>query len=229
RRFFSVSGDVKKPGVFEVPMGLTLRELIHGEQYCGGIAGDRKLKALAPSGPSGGFLPATLTASRGLPRNHTENKTWQALAARRGFDPASSELDILDLELELNLFRALSPTAALGAGMVVYAECRDMAAEAVKSAEFFRNESCGKCVPCRTGSQKLASLGTHLLAGNIAADRWNDELAPLVAELGKAVEMASICGLGRSVPMPWRTLITYFPEDIAQHLAGGVKVKGDTP
>ena len=229
RRFFSVSGDVKKPGVFEVPMGLTLRDLIHGEQYCGGIAGDRKLKALAPSGPSGGFLPAKLTASRGLPRNHVENKTWQALAARRGFDPASTELDILDLELELNLFRALSPTAALGAGLVVYAEGRDMAAEAVKSAEFFRNESCGKCVPCRTGSQKLASLGTHLLAGSIAADRWKDELAPLIAELGKAVEMASICGLGRSVPMPWRTLITYFPEDIAQHLAGGVKVKGDAP
>ncbi|MEO6787963.1 MAG: NAD(P)H-dependent oxidoreductase subunit E, partial [Chthoniobacteraceae bacterium] len=213
RRFFSVSGDVKKPGVFEVPMGLTLRELICGEQYCGGIAGDRKLKAFAPSGPSGGFLPAKLTASRGLPRNHVENKAWQALAARRGFDPASAELDILDLELELNLFRALSPTAALGAGLVVYAEGRDMVGEAVKSAEFFRNESCGKCVPCRTGSQKLASLGTHLLGGGIAAERWKDELAPLIAELGKAIEMASICGLGRSVPMPWRTLIAYFPED----------------
>ncbi len=228
RRFFSVSGDVKKPGVFEVPMGLTLRELLHGEQYCGGIAGDRKLKALAPSGPSGGFLPATLTAARGLPRNHVENKTWQALAARRGFDPASTELDILDLELELNLFRALSPTAALGAGMIVYAEGRDMVAEAVKSAEFFRNESCGKCVPCRTGSQKLASLGTHLLAGSIAADRWKDELAPLIAELGKAVEMASICGLGRSVPMPWRTLIAYFPDDLASHLAAA-NVEGDAP
>ena len=95
-----------------------------------------------------------------------------------------------------------------------------MVGEAVKSAEFFRNESCGKCVPCRTGSQKLASLGTHLLGGRIDRDRWKDELAPLIAELGKAVEMASICGLGRSVPMPWRTLISYFSEDIAAYLAG---------
>jgi NADH:ubiquinone oxidoreductase, NADH-binding (51 kD) subunit len=44
---FSVSGDVKRPGVYEVPMGLTLRELIYGEQFCQGIVGDRKLKGFA--------------------------------------------------------------------------------------------------------------------------------------------------------------------------------------
>ncbi|HEY2844587.1 MAG TPA: NAD(P)H-dependent oxidoreductase subunit E, partial [Bryobacteraceae bacterium] len=201
RRLFSVSGDVKRPGVYEVPMGLTLRDLIYGEKYCQGIASDKKLKAFAPSGPSGGFLPAKLTAGRGLPRHHTENKTWQALAARRGFDPASAELDILDLELELNLFRALSPTQALGAGLTVYAEDRDMVEEAVSAVEFFRNESCGKCVPCRLGSQKLASLGSHLLEGEISATRWRDEVLPLIKELGTAISLASICGLGRSVPV----------------------------
>ena len=219
RRFFSVSGDVKRPGVYEVPMGLTLRELIHGEQYCRGIAGDAKLKGFAPSGPSGGFLPAKLTAARGLPRDHVNNKTWQALAGRRGFDPAATELDILDLELELNLFRALSPTQALGAGLVVYAEGRDMAEQAVNSLEFFRNESCGKCVPCRTGSQKLASLGTHLVNGNIGAARWKNELVPLIKEMGKAIGMASICGLGRSVPMPLNTVLDFFPADVASHLS----------
>ena len=71
-----------------------------------------KLKAFAPSGPSGGFLPAKLTG-RALPRDHVNNKSWQAVATRRGFDPNAQELDILDLELELNLFRALSPTQAL--------------------------------------------------------------------------------------------------------------------
>ncbi|MDB6146521.1 MAG: nqo, partial [Spartobacteria bacterium] len=169
RRYFSVSGDVKRPGVYEVPMGMTLRELIYGDKHCQGIAGDRKLKGFAPSGPSGGFLPAQLTAAKGLPRDHTNNKSWQAIATRRGFDPGATELDILDLELELNLFRALSPTQALGAGLVVYAENRDMAEQAVNSVEFFRNESCGKCVPCRLGSQKLASLGSHLLNGQIEA------------------------------------------------------------
>src|SRR4029078_1485893 len=98
-----------------------------------------------------------------LPRGHVNNKRCQAIASRRGFDPNATELDILDLELELNLFRALSPTQALGAGLVVYAEGRDMAEQALNSLEFYRNESCGKCVPCRVGSQKMVSLGSNLL------------------------------------------------------------------
>ena len=218
RRFFSVSGDVNRPGVYEVPMGLTLRELIHDPQYCQGMAGGKELKALAPSGPSGGFLPAKLTAKAGLPRDHTKNKSWLELAARRGFDPAATELDILDLELELNLFRALSPTQALGAGLVVYAEGRDMVEEAVNSMEFYRNESCGKCVPCRVGSQKLVALGSNLLQRQIDAGRWKDEVLPLVKELGKVMELSSICGLGRSVPVPLRTVIEFFGDDLARHL-----------
>ncbi len=220
RRYFSVSGDVKRPGVYEVPMGLTLRELIYDETYCQGITGDKKLKGFAPSGPSGGFLPARLFAGKGLPRDHANNKSWQALAARRGFDPAGNELNILDLELELNLFRALSPTQALGAGLTVYAEGRDMAEQAVNSVEFFRNESCGKCVPCRLGSQKLASLGTHLLGGKIEAEDWNGTILPLIKEMGKAIELASICGLGRSVPVPIMTTAAFFEEDVARHLHG---------
>ena len=219
RRLFSVSGDVKRPGVYEVAMGLTLRELIFGEQFCQGIVGDRRLKGFAPSGPSGGFLPAKLTVGAGLPRDHVNNKSWQALAARRGFDPNATELDILDFELELNLFRALSPTQALGAGLVVYAEGRDMAEEAVNSLEFYRNESCGKCVPCRLGAQKMVSLGSSLLEDQITPERWKNELVPLIADMGKAIEMASICGLGRSVPVPLRTAINYFGDDVAQHLS----------
>ncbi len=218
RRFFSISGDVQRPGVYEVPMGLTVRELLFGEGYCQGMVGDRPLKALAPSGPSGGFLPAKLTVASGLPKNHTSNETWLALAARRGFDPAAGELDILDLELELNVFRALSPTQALGAGMVVYAEGRDMLEQAANANEFFRQESCGKCVPCRLGSQKLADLGRNLLEGRISAARWQEEILPLVQEMGTVIELASICGLGRSVPVPLRTVVRFFPEDLAQHL-----------
>src|SRR5438067_6805758 len=186
RRYFSVSGDVKRPGVYEVAMGLTLRELIYGETYCQGIAGNKKLKGFAPSGPSGGFLPAKLSASKGLPRNHLDNKSWQALAARRGFDPTANDLDILDLELELNLFRALSPTQALGAGLVVYAEDRDMAEQAVNRVEVFRNESCGKCVPCRLGSQKVASLGAQLLEGGIGAAEWEETGLPVLKGLANA-------------------------------------------
>jgi NADH:ubiquinone oxidoreductase subunit F (NADH-binding) len=216
-RFFSVCGDVVRPGVYEVPMGLTLRKLIYGEDYCQGVAGGAKLKAIAPSGPSGGFLPARLIAGAGLNLRKDNEDAWRGLAERRGFDPNVRELDVLDLELELALFRKLSPTGALGAGIVVYAEYRDMAEQAVNALEFFRNESCGKCVPCRIGSQKLAALGSKLLDGAISAQRW-DELLNMVKELGEAMSQASICGLGRAAPVALTSAAKHFGSDVAAHL-----------
>ena len=218
RRVFSVSGDVQRPGVYEVPMGMTVRELIYGDNYCQGIADGRQMKAFAPSGPSGGFLPMKLTAQAGLPRNHAAKPEWIELAKRRGFDPAATELNTLDLELELILFRALSPTAMLGAGLVVYAEHRDMVEQAVNAMEFYRNESCGKCVPCRLGSQKMASLGSHLLAGKIDAERWRREITPLVKDLSAALNFASVCSLGRSVPISLQTAFQFFQNDVARYL-----------
>jgi NADH:ubiquinone oxidoreductase subunit F (NADH-binding) len=215
RRFFSVCGQVNRPGVYEAPMGMRLGELINGEMYCQGIAGGKPLKGFAPSGPSGGFLPARLKA----PRNAAENKAWQALAKRSGFDPAATDIDLLDLELELDLFRALTPKGALGAGLVVYAEGCDIADQAVNALQFFRNESCGKCVPCRVGSRKLASIGEKLLAGEIGAADWGAMKGP-IDELLAVMSATSICALGRSVPSPLDTVMQFFPEDIEPYTSG---------
>jgi NADH:ubiquinone oxidoreductase subunit F (NADH-binding) len=65
----------------------------------------------------------------------------------------------------------------------------------------------------------MASLGAHLLNGKITADRWKNELLPLARDMGKAIELASICGLGRSVPVPLRCAVNYFEGDIARHLS----------
>jgi NADH:ubiquinone oxidoreductase subunit F (NADH-binding) len=189
-------------------MGFTLRELLG---LCGGVTDGKDLKAIAPSGPSGGFLPARLPARQG-------DANWPGLAARRGFDPAAAELDVLDLELELDLFRALSPTEALGAGLVVYAQGRDMADQAVNALQFFRHESCGKCVPCRIGSRKLAALGTNLLGGAVDAARWEATLRPLVEDLDAVMVRTSICALGRSAPVPLRTVIEFFRGDLDRWL-----------
>lgn len=213
RRLFSICGDVKRPGVYEVPMGMTLRELIYGENYCRGIVGDRPIKAFAPSGPSGGFLPMKLHARAGAPLK----KQWVEVATRRNLDPNSTELDLLDLELELDLFRALSPTAMLGAGLAVYAENRNMVDQAVNAIEFYRNESCGKCVPCRLGSQKLASVGSHLLNHQISATGWKDEITPMLTDLHLTMDKTSICGLGRSVPNAFGTVTRYFKEDFTPY------------
>lgn len=225
RRFFSVCGDVARSGVYEVPMGLTLRELIYENTYCQGVRGGLKMKAIAPSGPSGGFLPLQLSGEGGGLREPKDagdrerrDSQLRALAQRHGLDPQVCKLNTLDLELELDLFRTLVDTGALGAGIVVYAEDRDMLDQAVNATMFFRNESCGKCVPCRLGSDKLANLGTNLLARRIDSASWSLEILPLVNELSNVLIWSSICSLGRSVPMPLRTVIEWFSDDLHRYL-----------
>lgn len=85
----------------------------------------------------------------------------------------------------------------------------DMALNAVR---FFRNESCGKCVPCRLGSQKLVSLLTQWTKGNAASgDRQTME------DLFTAMRMGSICGLGQIVHAPIASVLKNFPEQVAAH------------
>jgi NADH:ubiquinone oxidoreductase subunit F (NADH-binding)/NADH:ubiquinone oxidoreductase subunit E len=213
RRLFSVCGDVVRPGVYEVPIGLPLRELIHGENYCRGIREGRQLKAIATSGPSGGFVPETLTASDTLAPEYKRNNEWRAFTAAIGRASDVTEFSVLDLWLEINLFRGVLPSAMLGAGLCVYDETRNMVDQAVNYIEFYRNESCGKCVPCRLGTQKLAALGSHLLAGEIDQSTWNEQILPAVGDLHTAMKQTSICGLGMSVPNAFIGATTGFPGD----------------
>ena len=95
-----------------------------------------------------------------------------------------------------------------------------MVDQAVNAMQFYRNESCGKCVPCRIGSQKMAGMGKHLLAREITKEKWENELLPVIKDLTEVLSLTSICGLGRSVPVPLRTVIDFFPKDLEAHLAG---------
>ena len=120
-KFVGISGDVNRPGIFEVPMGTTYSELIY--ENAGGISDGRKLLAFAPSGPSSGYLPASMAT---LPLD------WNAVAAAGSM---------------------------VGSGaIVVCAEGRCMLDMALNATRFYRNESCGKCVPCRVGSQKMVEM-----------------------------------------------------------------------
>ena len=210
-RLFSISGDVARPGVYELANGTPLRTLIH--ELCGGTP--RPLKAFAPSGPSGGFLPAMLPTAA-LPRG------WEKRAPTDLVEQVATgggtHLDILDLPLDLQRFRDLG--LAIGAGLVVYDESRDMVAEAVNCSQFFRDESCGKCVPCRLGSHKIVEMGEELLSGGLDGPRLEDRRT-LVDELTRAMEMTSICGLGMVVGKPFQSALEFFPEDVRRHVAGG--------
>jgi formate dehydrogenase beta subunit len=177
-KFIGVSGDVVNPGVFEVPMGTSYRELIEG--LAGGVPAGRTLKAYAPSGPTGGFLPASM----------------------------------LDLPLDWHAMTAAGAT--VGSGAVVVCDDRacmlDMALNCVR---FYRNESCGKCVPCRTGSAKMADMIAEWTRGR----RGAHDLA-LYEELCHALKTTSICGLGQVVHVPIASVMKHFPDEIEGHLKG---------
>jgi formate dehydrogenase beta subunit len=177
-KFVGVSGDVLRPGVFEVPMGIPYRELI--EQRAGGVAPGRTFKAFAPSGPAGGYLPATMA----------------------------------DLPLDWNAMTQAGAT--VGSGAIVVCDDRAcMLDMALNSVRFFRNESCGKCVPCRVGSTKLTDLLTEWTRGR----RGAADLA-LYEDLAHAMRQTSICGLGQVVAVPIASVLKHFSDEVDAHAKG---------
>ena len=176
-KFVGISGDVNRPGVFEVPMGTKYAELI--TNYAGGVTGGRQLLAFAPSGPSSGYLPASM----------------------------------MDLPLDWNAVAAAGSMVGSGA-IVVCAEGRCMLDMALNAVRFYRNESCGKCVPCRMGSQKMVEILTGWTEGHSApSDRQ------LLDELSTAMRLTSICGLGQVVPVPIASVLKHFPAVVEEHLS----------
>jgi len=182
-KFVGVSGQVENPGVFEVPMGTSMSEVIFGR--AGGIRGGKKLKAFAPSGPSSGYLPASM------------------------------------VEVKLD-FKALAEAGSmLGSGAIVVCDettCMlDMALNAVK---FYRNESCGKCVPCRMGSQKMVEILTRWTHGGVSESQFAADMK-LVDDLSAAMSQTSICGLGQIVPAPIQSVLKHFRPEVDAHVMNG--------
>ncbi|MFM8274684.1 MAG: NADH-ubiquinone oxidoreductase-F iron-sulfur binding region domain-containing protein [Gemmata sp.] len=233
RRLFSVSGDVARPGVYEVAIGLTLGELFTGERYCGGINGP--LRAVAASGPSGGLLPAMIPvdpkfdekkradAVAKIRERSNQDADFMEWFLRSYLPLGAKELDLLKIPLDLNFFRHLNGAlrlpveAMLGAAITVYAGDVDILSQAVNYTEFYRNESCGKCVPCRLGSQKLVQIGTDLLqrrnAGKPVVGDEAERVKRDVKEITKTLQLTSICGLGYVAPIPMATALAYFLDD----------------
>lgn len=196
RRFYSISGDVESPGVYEVPCGITLRELV--DDYASGVVGE--LKAVALSGPSGGFLPrqipATAVGSRFL-----ANKNWKD----------RETIDVLDLPLDISAMRDAG--LFMGAGIVIYNSEADLLEQAYACSRFYAKESCGKCVPCRLGSAKTRDIADMFRRGEISATERRD-YATYAISLDSAMKGTSICGLGQVASSPLLTLLKYFPETV---------------
>ena len=150
-RLFCVSGHVARPGLYEVPFGTTLRQLLD-------LAKAAPAKAVLLGGAAGAFV-----------------------------GPGQ-----LDLALTFEDTRSAGVT--LGSGVViVYDESADLVDAVLRIAEFFRDESCGQCVPCRVGTVRQEEALRRLASGR----GRDDELATL-ADLAQVMRDASICGLGQT-------------------------------
>jgi formate dehydrogenase beta subunit len=202
-RFVSISGDVVKPGVYEVPFGQTVRDLVMN--LAGGFGPGRSLKAIAPSGPSGGFLPAKPETAN-LPPKFVQEK----------MKPGQATYDIFDLPLDSATLGVMG--SMLGAAFVVYDDRRDMVEQALNCVQFFRNESCGKCVPCRTGSQKMVDLIEEVMTRKAPPERLG-----LMSELSDTMLIASICGLGQVASNPIASVLRHFRFDVDRYSAALAK------
>ena len=175
-KLISLSGDILRPGNYEVPLGFSLRTLL--EDLAGGPREGRRIQAVTMAGLSGGFL-------------------------------AGQDLDVT---LDEPSIRAKGSFLGAG-GIMVFDDSRDMVGVAHAAMEFFAEESCGKCFPCRIGTRRLTERldggGPYELAA------WVDE----VTDLSQTMKQTSACGLGQAAPLITESLLRYFPEDVARRVA----------
>jgi NADH-quinone oxidoreductase subunit F len=177
-KIISLSGDVSRPGNYEVPLGLPLRTLL--DEWAGGTPDGRTVQAVTMAGLSGGFLAG----------------------------------DDLDVTLDEPAIRAKGSFLGAG-GIMVFDDSRDMVRVAQDAMSFFAHESCGKCFPCRIGTQRI----TERLSGDAGPSdvtAWIDE----VTDLGNTMKAMSACGLGLAAPLITESLLRYFPDAVARHVAG---------
>jgi NADH-quinone oxidoreductase subunit F len=157
-RLFCVSGHVRQPGLYEAPLGTTLRTVI---EMAGGLQGGRRLAAVLLGGAAGTFVGP----------------------------------DDLDLKLTHEDTRAAGTTLGSGVVMVVD-DTIDVGDLILRIAAFFRDESCGQCVPCRVGTVRQEEA-LHRIARARTRGGLATELA-LLEDVGVAMREASICGLGQT-------------------------------
>jgi NADH:ubiquinone oxidoreductase subunit F (NADH-binding) len=105
----------------------------------------------------------------------------------------------------------------LGAGLVVYGDRANMLDQALNASTFFRNESCGKCVPCRLGSQKLVDMASGLLQFQHDEESFRP-IEKLLTDLQRTMELTSICGLGMVAGNPLVSVFRNFRQDITPYL-----------
>jgi len=180
-KLYCVSGHVKRPGVYEASMNVTLKELIYGEQYCQGMRDGRTLKAVIPGGSSVPIL---------LP---------EQLDTQASFDGVAKAGSMLG-----------------SAGLIVLDDTTCMVWLAENLLHFYKHESCGKCTPCREGTDWLFKL-LHKIEKGEGQMRDIDLLTSVANNVGGK----TLCAFGDAAVTPVLTTIKHFRHEYEAHVREG--------
>ncbi len=178
-KLYTLSGNIKNPGVYEFPIGITIRELF--EKVGGGCPNGKKLKAIQTGGASGNIIPPSL----------------------------------LDTPFDIDPCNAVGAT--FGAGDLMFIdEDQDIIDVVENLTEFFDEESCGQCTPCREGNRRLLELIRKFKDGTAVLEDLE-----LMEELSEVMCDTSLCGLGLASAKPLQSVIRFFRPEFTKNMKGG--------
>ncbi len=188
-KLISASGNLVRPGVYEIEMGISVEEFIYGDDYCRGIANGKKLKACVPGGSSVPILPHYLVTKTLAGEDRL--MTYESLSDG-GFASGSM----------------------LGSGgFIVFDEDQCIVRNTWNFARFYAHESCGQCSPCREGTGWMEKVLNRLEHG-----QGNLRDITLLEEINKKIEGNTICPLGDAAAWPVAAAIRHFRDEFEWHV-----------
>jgi len=193
-RLFGVSGHVKRPGIYEAAVGLTLRELIY--DLGGGIEGDRRLL---------GFIPGGSSCPVHLPEEvvHVPNNPK--------FEPYNGK-SLLDLPLGVDTFRTVGSMLGTCCAIVL-SDAADPVISMQNLMRFYKHESCGQCTPCREGCGWLERIFDKIVAGTATIDELDQ-----VHDIASNITGNTICAFGDGAAQPALSFVRKYRENFEDYV-----------
>jgi NADH-quinone oxidoreductase subunit F len=189
-KLISACGNLKKPGVYEIGFDLSVEEFIYSDEYCGGIADGKKLKACIPGGSSVPILPANLLCKTA--NGDTRYMNYESLSDG-GFATGSM----------------------LGSGgFIVLDEDQCVVRHTMSLARFYKHESCGQCSPCREGTGWMYRILKKIEYGQGAMSDID-----LLWDIQRRIEGNTICPLGDAAAWPVAAAIRHFRDEFEWHIS----------
>ena len=188
-KLISAGGNVAKPGVYEIELGLPVEEFIYSDEYCGGIANGKRLKATVAGGSSVPILPANLTLK--LANGEPRLMSYESLS-EGGF---------------------ATGTMLGSGGFIAFDEDQSIVRNTWNFARFYSHESCGQCSPCREGTGWMEKVLHRIVNGH-----GNMSDIDLLVNVAKNIEGNTICPLGDAAAWPVASAIRHFRDEFEWYI-----------